>query len=161
MEMQSKRIYSPAWNRCILFPMYRALMIGILLLAVCGLSVAQDPKAECPKILIEGPSGVMRAIEGFTVRIDPYDEEPGRQFNWTVTGGKLLSADGGKKIEVEIPESGTLIVKVEVRGLPLGCPNTVSESASIDPAPKAVMIDHFDRRLIASDSNLLQRVIRE
>src|SRR5687768_5798375 len=125
--------------------MLRLSLIGILSLAVCHGSFAQEPEDACPKIRLDGPSGVTRAIESYTVRIDPYPEQPGRQFNWTVTGGKLLKGIGEKTIEVQTPESGSLMVKIEVQGLPAGCPNTVTESTWIDPVAPAVLIDHLDR----------------
>ena len=141
--------------------MLRVWVIVFFMFAVGSSSVAQQKLIDCQEIWIEGPSGVLRAIETFTARLKPYDEEAGLKYSWTVTGGRLISGKNEKRIEVEFPSAGQLLVKVEVHGLPVGCPNSATESTVIDPSPRAVLIDHFHRRIITADAGLLRRVVNE
>lgn len=110
-----------------------------------------------------GPTGVSQPGKSamFTAGIAVTGKELPLEYNWTVTGGKILAGQGTATIEVEYPERGTLMATVEVNGFPEICPKVASEFAAIDPAPEPIKIAHFDRRLSESDFERLQSIIGE
>ncbi len=132
---------------------------SILILAFCAVSFAQtNQNAPCPAISVTGPAGIVNPGETGTFTTNVDDKNLANYvYSWTVSGASIVDENGiswgakfegtGKNvIKVLIPSEmagESLLVTVEVKGLPEECPNTYSESMGCWLPPRLVEIDEF------------------
>jgi hypothetical protein len=116
-----------------------ALVTIVLPLALNGASQMNPPK-DCPEITVTGPAGIPDegALIPFYVQLKG-NVRADITYRWRVSTGKVAEGQGTDKAKFDVgwPTTPQVTATVEVRGLPEGCPHTVSETlgVSIDPGP--------------------------
>lgn len=113
--------------------MNRLILTPLFVLIFAGLSFSQATVANCPTIVVEGPSGVTPIGKQmkFTANINAVN--PKLTFEWAVERGVITDGQGSNAISVVGNEPGTTVtVSVKIGGLPDGCKDTAAESAPID-----------------------------
>jgi hypothetical protein len=137
-------------NKCLLL-----LTIGLSM--TCSVS-AQVPKADCPTLIVRGPSGNIPKDKPaqFTAVVDAKGKVLNLEYEWAATARgqdrtSIVSGQGTAVMEVFMTGL-ELTVTVKVRGFPTDCPSTASETIIIDPAPQASILDQF-RGSISSVTN--------
>jgi hypothetical protein len=114
----------------------------ILVAYVCGYS------QQCPKIQIHGPEGVWILNTGrpipFEVEVLP-SQSPHLTFDWIVSVGIIVEGRGTSAIQVDVHglSNQPLEASVRVRGLPSGCSDTATTSASLVRTGDFSPIDEF------------------
>jgi hypothetical protein len=113
----------------------RPLIVFFVLFVSPLFVAAQTSDSTCPKLAVFGPSGFVKPgeIGTYVARIDTLGRQYDLRYKWTVTDGTIVSGQGTEKIGVRNPTGWTTTVTLEVGGLPVGCPNDVSETAVYDP----------------------------
>ncbi|HEY2866941.1 MAG TPA: hypothetical protein VGJ02_07610 [Pyrinomonadaceae bacterium] len=127
--------------------MNRTVWILTFLLSVCACVVAQEkPKSECPTILVTGPSGIIKKgeIAFYTANIGATKQNYNLEFIWRNESGTIVTGQGTTRIGIANVERAQTVT-LDIKGLPLGCPNTVSEFGSWCPAPQAEKLDQFSQ----------------
>ena len=118
------------------------LLLLSFLLAALSLSAQVNP--QCPTVSVEGPAGGPRPGEliSFTATVKPTESK--LTYKWTIDRGTIVEGQGTPIVKVRFAGrvSGWL-ASVEIGGLPSECPNTASESTSIDYAPDPTKLDTF------------------
>lgn len=117
-----------------------------LVLSISAYAVGQDrPSSECPEISIIGPARIAEPGQtgSYTAKIDMRGMRYSPEYVWTASHGRIVKGQGTTQVEVihDQPEIENLTVTLEVRGLPSGCQNTVSEALAIAPTQTAKKID--------------------
>ena len=116
--------------------------VAFVLLTITLFSYYAIAQSDCPSISVTGPAGIVEAghTGTYSVNISPLaGGQLKLEYLWSTSVGTIVRGQGTKAIEVSQPNGVT--VTVTVTGLPQGCPNIASETASWDPAPDAVKID--------------------
>jgi hypothetical protein len=128
--------------------MRSALIFLYLILAATYPAVAQKP--ECPAIRGEGLERIVGLGEMVMYRaiISPEPATGAIGYKW-----RVIHYDAEKGATTDVPFFGqgtsqisfrldfdSFTAKLEVTGLPTGCPNTVAVSASLTPRPNAVKL---------------------
>jgi hypothetical protein len=140
------------------------LFASIFVLAFCVCLAAQTKETSiCPRIEITGPWFVPKAgdIVSYIAHIDEKGKDLKLEYVWSIKGGKILEGQGTTSIKVEFPYNGKLNVTVEVKGFPMECPNTYSESIGWNRAPEAVKVDGFSDSISKIDKARIERVVKE
>lgn len=111
------------------------LGISILILAFGFAVSAVAQSSNCPAINVFGPAGVTVPGESsfYTVVIEPPDKAVGLSYLWSVqtTNGPVGMVRGQGTTQIEVPYTfASVNATVRVIGLPDGCPNSASETAS-------------------------------
>lgn len=120
-------------------------LIGILISA----SFAQSaPRPACPTVSVLGPPGVPKPGKPVPFEATVKGEVDGLdlRFLWTAKDGAIATGQGTSKVGVYWPDwCFSLLVTVQVTGLPAGCPSTASEVAGVSHCrpTEAVLIDEF------------------
>ncbi|MFN0138669.1 MAG: hypothetical protein ACKVQW_01110 [Pyrinomonadaceae bacterium] len=123
----------------------RVIVTAAILIVLSILASAQNKTDSCPAISVIGPSGPVGEgkLAPFTARVESKGREYTLEYIWSTSAGKIASGQGTTSIEVVMPDSHSLTVTVEVKGIPTDCPNTASESMIWDPAPQPTKLDEF------------------
>ncbi len=101
-----------------------------------GFSFSQATVANCPTITIKGPAGVSRLSEQIKFTASLNIVNTGLGYEWTVANGKIINGQGTNSISVLGSHSlSTVAVELKISGLPSGCSDTASESASVYDHP--------------------------
>lgn len=130
--------------------MRKLLLIPIFVLALSvSLSAQTSKPSGCPSISILGPSGIVDAgeIATYSATVDKKDRQLDIKYLWSVSSGEIVKGQGTPFLELRVSK-GNLTITVEIKGLPEGCPNTVSETAACGlRPPEAVKMDTFTEPL--------------
>lgn len=125
--------------------------IAILFLVLCSISFAQANKPPCVGLRItssdiqEKDGNFLPNInESRTLSAETTKEIENYQvtYHWTVSGGKILSGQNTKTITF-IRDGYTLIVLVEIKGLPPNCENRAEVASVIDRSNQ--LIDEYEQ----------------
>jgi hypothetical protein len=110
------------------------ITILFLVLSLKTFSQADGKISQCPVLKITGPSTVVLPEDPwtFSVEIGGEFENSNVEYVWKTEGGEIVSGQGTKSISAKLDKCGHLLkATVEIKGLPLACPNTVSETGVI------------------------------
>ena len=106
---------------------YLSFLFAVLL----GVSGVVAQESRCPSIAVLGPAGIPKPGEGmvFRAQVQGFDGTPG--YSWMASTGEIVEGQGTSSIRVKnIDRFKNLTVTLRVAGLPEGCPNTASETAT-------------------------------
>lgn len=123
--------------------MRKLLHISLLVATTCLFAVGQTPeKQSCPTVIVEGESGIPGPgkTEHFTVAVRGLLPSTELEYFWTVEPKRNFTGQGTTTIKVEFLDYGATTATATVKGLPVGCPNTASETYIVDPVPQAKKI---------------------
>lgn len=139
--------------------------IFVLIFSVAAFAQTNE-NSPCPKISISGPVGFLEPSEPikFTALIDNVNEKLNLQYNWSVSEAKTFEGQGTlaiKVLERNFP-SETVVVTLEIAGLPRNCPNTASASylTIYDPLPTAVKVDEFSTPVSKIENRKSEKLIK-
>lgn len=123
--------------------MRKLLFIFVSILFFCGGLVAQT---NCPEISTSGPSGIVYPGDPviFTATVEPSGKD--LKYEWSISAGEIIEGQGTTVIRVGIPKKGDVInvtATIQIAGLPAGCPNTMSETASTTICYVPEILDEF------------------
>lgn len=119
------------------------LLFFVLFLAV-AVSGQTNQNSSCPNIDITG-GGVVDPGEPmtFTVNVENYDSSK-LSFKWTTSNGDIIEGQGTQSIKVSVGDNDVnTTVTVEIEGLPSGCANIDSETASPICYRQPTLFDEF------------------
>lgn len=119
--------------------------------------------APCPAIQLTGPKGPIGPGETlrYSTRVDQQGTGYYIEFKWTTNpAGINFAGQGGPEIEFERPAGNrnSVMVTVEVMGLPAHCPRTASEGTSWTPTPQPRMLDQFLGPLTTITDQRMRRI---
>lgn len=117
----------------------------------------------CPKINLFGPASAPSPNEviSYSVSIETKEIDSKVEYIWAVSHGKIIEGQDTQNIKIELqPSDGGLTVTVEVKGLPISCPNTSSETMIIDPIPQAEKIDEFSGSISKIQNRKSEKLIK-
>jgi hypothetical protein len=145
-------------------------MNKFLLLLIIGLSMtysvtAQIAKADCPTLIVRGPSGNIPKDKParYAAVVDAKGKVLNLEYEWAATARgeeRTPIVSGQGTAEVEVFMTGLeLTVMVKVRGFPIGCPNTASETIIIDLAPQASILDQFRGSLSSVTNERFAKIV--
>src|SRR5215203_220601 len=85
--------------------------------------------SNCPTFWVTGPSGMVNVGElaDYFVTIGKGAENYPIEFVWATNPGRIKEGQGTRWITVIRPTEPTLVVSVEIKGIPANCPSTGSE----------------------------------
>jgi hypothetical protein len=98
--------------------------------------LAMNGPPDCPKISIAGPAGVTNPGDRMTFTTSITGNLPENvRLRWSVIDGEIYSGQGTLNLTVRAPNKSSYITTatLKIEGLPVGCPNTASESAPVSP----------------------------
>lgn len=126
--------------------MLRLFFLQLLLLSSAANFFAQDTQ-DCPTISVTGPAGLVRPgnVANFSVTLG-VDMSQMISYEWTVNYGTIENGTDAPVVNVRTsPEARnmTLTATVTVKGLPAGCPNHASDTASVVIQGDIFPIDEF------------------
>jgi hypothetical protein len=145
--------------------MRKLLKTSILVFAFCFCAFAQTNNTlPCPTLSVTGPPGISVPDEPitFTASIGEEAKDYEIEYNWTIHGGEIVEGQGTTSVSVLRNVQGqSLMVTVNVSGLPDGCSNTASESASAcGLLPQPTQIDVFSECANHIDKNRINEIVR-
>jgi len=118
--------------------------------------------ADCPTIRVSCLDTDIGPVLSFSANVSGADPSAKLSFNWTVSGGRIISGQGTASITVDTPDyGGTFVASVEVGGLPGPCANKASCTTSVirDPLPKKV--DEYGSVSLKGERARLDRLAAE
>jgi len=118
-------------------------ILTVLFLTVSILG--QDTSAECPKLEVIGPRGIIYLNEPATFVLQSEQDFPEvYRYEWSVDNGTIKSGQGTRIVEVLAHQYGTNVkATVLVSGLKADCASTASETAGVEPEPHIGVIDEW------------------
>jgi hypothetical protein len=126
--------------------------ILLSILVFCGGLVAQS---DCPEIDLSGPSSLPNPGDPvtFTVQVDTRGKDLKLEYVWSISVGEIVSGQGTSEILVKRRNSNdNVTTTVEIRGLPVGCPNTQLGTMGCDSlVPEPQLIETFRGPITAKD----------
>lgn len=141
----------------------------LCVLITAGYSEAQNgvlaKPTGCPAISVSGPSGVTSPGDYFyfSASVDP--AVPDLKFRWEISLGQISQGQSTEYIRVlnsKEMAGYSLMATVTISGLPIGCPNTASESVSqCGGLPVPALIAEFAASTKAIDSRELKNAADE
>ena len=140
--------------------MKRTVWVLTFLLSVCAYAAGQSTKGpDCPTISVTGPSGIIKKgeIAYYTANVGATKQNYKMEFVWGIESGTIVSGQGSTHIGIANVERAQTVT-LEIKGLPMGCPNRASESAPWCPAPQAEKLDQFSQPLDQIDKIRLERI---
>lgn len=139
--------------------MRKILSASIFVLGFSVFAFGQD--SNCPEISMTGPAFVPRPNEtiSFSVTVAEKAKDLKLKYIWSVEKGKIIEGQGTEVITVEPDSSLSTTATVEIKGLPSGCPNTVSEYLFADGAPQSKLISELQTSDIEIDSAKFDKII--
>jgi hypothetical protein len=145
--------------------MRNLLKTSILVFAFCFCAFGQtNNTAPCPTVSVIGPPGIPVPNEPiiFTASLSKEAVNYKVNYNWTVSGGRILDGQGTETLRVTPNNLGeSLTVTVEIIGLPADCANKVSETASrCGLPPQPIQIDVFSKPFTHIDKNRINEIVR-
>lgn len=122
----------------------KIILISSIFIIAFSFNIFAQEKTVCPIIEVSG-GGRPLAYETvlFTVNVDTKGKELKLEYVWSVDNGKIVQGQGTQTITVELSERDGITATVEVKGLPEGCQNIVSDHPIYDPSPEAEKIGKF------------------
>ncbi len=119
----------------------------IILLAHSGTRPVENKvqDAACPTIMVTCARKSCE-VPPFHFMVQTRDAPPGRNlsYQWTVSGGEIVSGQGTRSIKVlAAPDWRDLTAGLKVMGLPTQCYNTASMSVMRGHGPTAQLFDQF------------------
>ncbi len=110
--------------------MRKIFFASIFVLTFCTFVFGQN--SNCPTVSVTGPPAVVQPGETmtFTANVSGVDLNK-IEYKWSLDKGKIVEGQGTPVITISTEglEDTTTTVTVEIKGLPSGCPNTVSETS--------------------------------
>jgi hypothetical protein len=146
--------------------MIRDFLIVVLVLGVAAVARAQSPavKWECPRVSVTCSTDLIgpERTAIFSGSISGADPNTNYQFEWALTGAKILRGQGTPTLT--IGEIGDDVVKTAlvITGLPSECPNSASASflSPIEP-PAPRKIAEFVSTTRRRERRILNRYVQE
>lgn len=93
------------------------------------------PPCCCPSLEVQGvPATSRKQKASFFAKVRPHGEDSRLKYEWTVTGGKIISGQGTNRIKVAAAKTGYEIkATIEMRGLSswCGCPTSAAHTTLI------------------------------
>jgi hypothetical protein len=127
--------------------MKHAACIGLLIVALCVVSSAQEEKIDCPTISITGPAEITNPGDVMVFRADVKGTVPsGSKFQWTVSSGIVEGGQGTRSITVRTstgPTELNIAATLKLTGLPNTCLVSATEIASIMSLPIGEPVDRY------------------
>jgi len=127
---------------------------------------AQIAKADCPTLIVRGPSGNKPKDKParYTAVVDANGKVLNLEYEWAATARgeertPIVSGQGTAEVEVFMTGLEPTVM-VKVRGFPIGCPNTASETLIIDLTPQASILDQFRGSLECDERKIRENSIR-
>jgi len=120
------------------------LLLFFALLFAFTVSAQTNQTSSCPNIDVTG-GGVVDPGEPmtFTVNVENYDSSK-LSFKWTTSNGDIIEGQGTQSIKVSVGDNDVNTTgTVEIEGLPSGCPNIDSETASPICYIRPTLFDEF------------------
>lgn len=126
-----------------------------ILLLLSSVSYAQQP-ADCPKVTLEGPAGIVAPgdLAHYVVLVNPLPPAQQTTYLWSTSAGSIVAGQGTSEITVKQP-AASITVTVEIKGLPAGCVNNISESTPWEWLLLPAKLDEFPG---ATDNEVKARV---
>jgi hypothetical protein len=120
--------------------MKRAFLLFLTIIIFQSFAFAQADKSPCPTLSVNGSLKETSSNIILSFKADVRDFDLSKlTYIWTVYNGEILNGQGTSTITVksEKPYEKSITAVIKLQGLPENCPNTASETASIDPRPLA------------------------
>ncbi len=127
----------------------------------CLFGFGQTPeKLSCPTVIVNGPSGIVDPGQtaNFTVTVVGKGETSALEYFWVVEPKRNFAGQGTVTIRVEYPNYEVITAAATIKGLPVGCPATASETYIIDVAPKHRRIGEISNLRYVVDKKLIKSI---
>jgi hypothetical protein len=135
-----------------------------LVLAFCLAASAQtNQTSPCPTIFIEGGGSIQPGENlTFKVKVENYQAK-NLAYNWTVSAGKILRGQGTPTVSVSTEkwEDVNTTATAEIKGLPEGCENEVSLTASLIIDWVTTLLDEYGKFSLAEEKARLDKIDTE
>ena len=140
----------------------KCLMVVCISLMSLSLNMpAQSSNTECPTVMVDCPTQLIRPDEPFTVsaRINGADPNLGLNYQWSVVGGTIISGQGTPSITVKSsrPDCQALTATVEVSGLNPSCQDSASCSMIPGSPPVSRKFDEYSDISFDDEKGHLER----
>jgi hypothetical protein len=142
--------------------MRKILIASTFILTFCILAFGQN--SVCPTISITGPPFAAQPGETVTFTANfSGDNLTKIEYKWSVDKGTIIEGQGTPVITVSTEglEDRTITTTVEIKGLPEGCPNTDSETATDCSGPDPILFDESGLASLWTNSTKLNELISE
>jgi hypothetical protein len=135
----------------------RLLLSLSALVALSASAFAQQGVPACPQISVNGPAGTVGVGKdiGYVFVAMGWDDAKPIGIMWTVSQGDIVRGQGTRQMFVRpVLGQNSLNASAVVTGLPEGCPNQASETASWDRplVPSDILKKDYDAALAALDA---------
>ncbi len=128
--------------------MKQIILVTTLAFLLSISAFAQTETSSCPEISVSG-GGVVMPGEPMTFSAQVGDEAKNLrlEYFWTVSGGTIIEGLGSTTIKVATKpkEDIDITATVKIKGLPVNCPNTVSETGSMIICRVSRLVDEFSK----------------
>ena len=141
--------------------MKKLLPIAVSIIASCLFVFSQTPeKLSCPSVVVSGSSGAVSpgGTANFTVEILDPNKQVTYEYLWTVSPELVFYGQGSTTIRVELRDFRTITAIVRIKGLPADCPNTASETYSIEMLPTAEKLGEISSPSFVGHKNFLENI---
>lgn len=141
------------------------LSFSIVILVFLSAAVwGQDSgKDACPGFHLRGPKGIPAngQVIPYFVRWNDGTGYIKPVYKWNVVGsGELVGGQGTAEAEIKVFVGNNFTVFVEIAGLPVGCPNTASETGVIDPPPVASKLGEYSGSLTRMPKDQMEGILK-
>lgn len=140
-------------NRKYVIGMNRPLVALFLMFLFGALATAQGqttpnaPRVEsCPTLSITGPAGVTVPGELMDMTAEVSGAPPNVAYHWTLEDeGVIEGGQGTLRLRVRAPKktSFNIVATLEIKGLPPGCVNKISETAPVSCRCLAILAEYY------------------
>lgn len=131
---------------------------GFSLLALSADAPWRSSETECPTIMVDCPTGMLKAGDTYTVTANVSGADPTAKlsYNWSVSGGAITAGQDTPTLTAIKPEDGqTVTATVEISGLDSSCQKTASCSLTIHDAPESRRFDKYGDLAFADEKKRL------